>query len=428
MPRRVASVRIIRLLVAAALIAGATACDGARSPAPATGPPAPTNIGTDPGPVTHVDRQAAAGVARSYVDLLAQRNLAEAHALTVTGGARAQRSLLDLETWLTRLKSEDVQVTARNGAGTAYPVRARVTLRARFGPAPGSAWVLVGRWTFALVRQANSWRVIAELERNRVARGGLVNLRIPLVTTGMRGAVITGSPDDKRQARAILRVLDSAAPSLGRSFGHSRSVDHPIVLLASTQPAARLLCDCWFPEHAVAVSANGIIVVSLASWSAYGAVMRNAIIVHELTHAAMTGVLPGSRRLPWSLLEGAASYEEYRYAARRGVIEPLGELAAAYRRGYPTELRWRSTRPQWGLTRSSAIQLAYGDALAVVYTTVTRHGGIPSVLRLAHSFQLQSPRHGTFTEAQLENAFETALGTSFAQIADEAHAWVLARG
>jgi len=377
--------------------------------------------------VTARDRGQAAAVARAYIDLLTQHRLSAARALTAAGGPAARRSLLDLETWLTGLQSEEHRVVARSASTGAYPVRTRVTLDVRVGRPPGSPWLRVGRWTFASVNRAGSWRVIGELRGGRVAVGGLINLRIPVSVTGRRGTALTGSIDDVSRARMIVRVLDAAAPGLARRYGHSRSVDRPAALLASSPEAARLVCDCWFPNSAVAASTNGMIVVDLPSWSAYGRVMRAAIIVHELTHAAMTGALTPHHLLPRSLQEGAASYEEYRYAARHGVLEPLGALAAAYQAGYPSERRWRSTQPRWGLTNLAEIRLAYGDALAIVHVVATQHGGVAAVLRLAAAFDRGGRTHGPFTSSELDRAFVRATGTSFTQIAQEASAWVASR-
>lgn len=413
---------VVALTAAAALTA---ACNGHAKVASST--VSPGRGGTGFAPVTARDRGQAAAGARTYVDLLTSHRLSEARVLTAAGTPAARRSLLDLETWLTSLPSEDHRVIARSVDDSAYPVRTRVALDVRVGPPRGSPWLRVGRWTFASVDRAGSWRVIRELDGGRVAVGGLINFRIPVSVTGHRGTVVTGSLDDKPDARMIVRVLDAAAPGLARRYGHSRAVDRPVVLLASSPDAARLVCDCWFPKSAVAVSTDGLIVVSLASWSAYGRVMRAAIIVHELAHSAMTGALKPRHLLPTSLEEGVASFEEYRYAARHGLMEPLGDLAAAYRAGYPSERRWRSTLPRWGLTNLGQIRLAYADALAIVHAVATQHGGVAAVMRLAAAFDRLDRTHGPFTPSELESAFQSATGASFERIAQEASAWVAAR-
>jgi hypothetical protein len=128
------------------------------------------------------------------------------------------------------------------------------------------------------------------------------------------------------------------------------------------------------------------------------------------------------RGAPTSLIEGIARYEECKAIDAQGFTCPLDDLADAYRDGFPAMERWRSLS-RWGLSDPGDIDLAYMDGMAMTASIVENHGGTQAVRRLAAEYRRAAPL-GYPTPAQVRAAFRRALGVSFAQIVDEAHALV----
>jgi hypothetical protein len=121
---------------------------------------------------------------------------------------------------------------------------------------------------------------------------------------------------------------------------------------------------------------------------------------------------------PTSLRVGVALYEQNRYLNGKGYVLPLDRIAAAYP-AYPTLKRWTNRQSLWGLSGSPQ-ELASQDALAMVHTILTRHGGAPALRRLGKAFAHSG---SDLTIAEVQRAFRRALGTSFAAVAGEAHAY-----
>jgi hypothetical protein len=93
-----------------------------------------------------------------------------------------------------------------------------------------------------------------------------------------------------------------------------------------------------------------------------------------------------------------------------------------YHHRFPSMKVWRTRVTDWGLPSVDAIQVCYEDALVMTQVIMDEHGGVPALARLGASFR----RYGgpiRFTKAQVNHAFERALGVPFARVVAEAHAY-----
>jgi hypothetical protein len=116
-------------------------------------------------------------------------------------------------------------------------------------------------------------------------------------------------------------------------------------------------------------------------------------------------------------------YEESRYLEEHGSGFSLEEVAAYYyHHAFPSIRIWELRTSDWGLPSRRSINVAYEDALAMTHVIMDEHGGVLALARLGAAFR----RYGgppTFTAAQVDHAFRSALGVPFAQVVAEVHAY-----
>jgi hypothetical protein len=144
------------------------------------------------------------------------------------------------------------------------------------------------------------------------------------------------------------------------------------------------------------------------------------MVVHELTHVVTRPMLAGA---PHSLLEGIATYEENRYLALDDETMPLDQLDAYYlHNAFPSLRIWERRESDWGLPNVRSIGVCYLDALAMTNVILQQNGGVPALRRLGAAFRAEHARRD-FTAAQVEGAFQRALGVSFARVVAETHAY-----
>jgi hypothetical protein len=197
-----------------------------------------------------------------------------------------------------------------------------------------------------------------------------------------------------------------------------------VLFLVASKSQLNRLCLCSPTENPLGLEWSGLVFVVMSEWRGAQEIQQRSVVVHELTHAGMRGLLGHEYEYSTSLSEGIAQYEEQLYDSRDGYYLDLTDLAAAYREGYDSGARWRSTDEMWGV-HGSAVGLAYDDAFAITRILIQRHGGFAAFRKVMRGFLEAHVTSGLFTKAQLDRIFRRATGRSFTQISDETHAWVM---
>jgi hypothetical protein len=339
--------------------------------------------------------------------------------------AADRRSLASLQRWLGAIPAHDV-----DGIAVSLGVRGRrsasvlVTMHGRLGRGAGNAPVSFGRRRMLLRRGPGGWRVVAD-ESGRpgsgVAVDGLSAIRSARYVPGANALVVNAagaSPAD------VARVQAGAAafPGLVARYSPPRFDRTPVVFLLHDWAQAEAITGITFPHEAVGAEYRGLVFLDEPAWSGADEVGGQGVVVHELTHVASAGFVRGT---PLSLVEGLATYEEQEYDRREGAPRSRVLLAAAYRSGYPTTVRWGwAIHNEWQLHASDAIRLAYEDGAAVVGAVVSTHG-VAGLRRLAAEFR--SEGGGWFSPRRLRRVFRRALGEPLAAVIARAHAQTFAR-
>jgi hypothetical protein len=323
-----------------------------------------------------------------------------------------------------RLAGVRVHLTTLDSARRTETVLA--TLSARLGRHAGTTWVDLGQRALVLRRSGARVRIAAD-----ISRGGKYSLFQDGVagmpphsrfTTGRRVVVVSAPGVPLADAAEVVAVADRALPGLVARYALPGSAAlPPVIFITASWAGASRVAGVPMPHEAVGAEYQGLVYLKTSAWAGAPATQRDAVLVHELTHVASAGLVAGC---PLSLVEGVARYEEQQYVMAAGVAWPFRYLAAAYERGYPSLARWRWTFGDWMLRRAAPTWLAYEDGAAIV-RGVLRDGGDAGLRRLAAAFRRDGVA-GRFTPAQVDRAFRTGVGRSFAAVAAQARAQTIA--
>jgi hypothetical protein len=369
----------------------------------------------------------------TYLKALALHREADAQPVVQAAGSYAnQLTLNNLRTWFAALPLGDVKMTAKP---VAVPdpdsVGVRVSISARFSPAPLSTWVALGDRVMLAHYDNGAWRVAADISQRRAVHTRAYGLRlfnVPTVLTGKHSTVIYEAVEANQDATQILSDADEVVPQLTGLFGRDRAAAHPIIYVISSRKQGEQLSGVQIvrkelPEGFVV---NGVAYIEWPVWDPGNVLERDGTIAHELTHVASSAFLG---RSPHSLLEGLAMYEEDRYLRTIGVHIPLSAISQVYAHGsFPSVMIWRTRVTDWGLRNPGAVNLCYEDGQAMTAVIMERHGGAAGLGRLARAFNAMHPSHkgALYSEAQVRDAFQRGLGVSFDQVVAEAHAYAAA--
>ena len=338
--------------------------------------------------------------------------------------AADRRSLRTLQRWLGSIPAHDVDgIAVALSSGSSRSASVLVSMHGRLGRGPGNAPVSFGRHRMLLRRDAAGWRVAAD-ESSRpgsgVAPDGLSSISHAQYVPGPNALVVNaaGAP-----AADVERAQLGAAtfPSLISRYGPPGFDRTPVIFLLRDWSQAEAITGITFPHEAVGAEYRGLVFLDDRSWDQADEIGAQGVVVHELTHVASARFVRGT---PLSLIEGLATYEEQGYDRRAGAPRSSEKLAAAYRSGYPTAVRWGwAIHNGWQLHAPEAVRLAYEDGAAVVAAVVSRHG-VEGLRRLAAEFRREGG--GWFSPQRLQRVFRRALGEPLRAVVARAHARTLA--
>jgi len=356
-------------------------------------------------------RQAAAATAAAYLRAAASHRPTTSFAQP--GNAAACTALHTLAAWLGRVPVRHLHVSAVPvGAAGAHGIAVLATLHARLGHAPGTVSVSLGQRVLAVAGGAHP-RVTNDLSAARGAsQDGLAAIPDATYLVGRSGVVVSaGTPaSDGRLAR---RVMDGVYPRLARSFGGTR-LPAPLIVIVPQWQIAEDVIGTQVPRYDAGIEYNGIVALLESQWCC-GPVQREGIVVHELTHAAASGLVGGPR----SMVEGVARYEEENWDAAHGAPLDLSSLAAAYRHGWSSATSWQSGLDLWYDVSGDQLDLRYLDGAAIVRQVIA-HSGLAGLRRLAKALDAYPSPY--YPVGKLDRAFRRATGETFAQAAARAHA------
>jgi hypothetical protein len=412
------------LLVAlslAALAAAGSGCLSSGGPPPVRPPHC-----TPPAAGAQAPAQADAGpIAIDYLRALGGHRYDQAQTYAHACTAAEQHSLDRLWLWLDSMPSQAIKVADPKITSVKDGVTVRATLFARFGPAPYSAWVTLGPRTLRLTQAKRTWRVRADVSvvhRSDLAAYGVSWLHHPYFINGQRVTVVYAKPSDVEAAQQILDTAESVVPGLAARYGGGKAGLRPIIFLVDQKRQAERLAhvDLGKVRTPAGFQYSSFAYVDLPEWENLPEVDQDSMVAHELTHVVTRPMLDGA---PHSLLEGIAMYEESAYLSEHGSGMSIDDVAAYYyHHNFPSMKIWRLRVTDWGLGNVDAIQVCYEDALVMTHVIMDEYGGVPALARLGAAFR----RYGgpmRFTKAQVNHAFEHALGVPFARVVAEAHAY-----
>ena len=211
-------------------------------------------------------------------------------------------------------------------------------------------------------------------------------------------------------------------PPLAARYGGGEAGLRPVIFLVDNRSQGERLAhvDLGKVRTPAGFQYSSFAYIDLPAWRALPDIEQESMVAHELTHVVTRPMLAGS---PHSLIEGIAMYEEDRYLGASGETMFLDSIDAYYvRNAFPTLRLWERRESDWGLGNVRAINLAYLDALSMTHAIMTQDGGVMALRRLGAAFRAQHAR-ADFTAAQVERAFQSALGVSFQQVEAQAHAY-----
>jgi hypothetical protein len=381
---------------------------------------------TPPAAGAQAPAEADAGpIAIDYLKALADHRYDHAQDYAHACTAAQQHSLDQLWLWLDSMPTQAIKVADPHIATVKDGVTVEATLYAKFGPKPYSAWVPLGPKTLRLTQARSSWRVRADVSvvhRSDLAAYGVSWLHHPYFINGQRVTVVYAKPADVTAAQQILDTAESVIPGLVARYGRGKPGLRPVIFLVDQKAQGEQLAhvDLGKVRTPAGFQYSSFAYVDVPAWRALPEVGQNSMIAHELTHVVTRPMLDLA---PHSLLEGIAMYEESGYLAEHGSGFSLEDVAAYYyHQAFPSMRIWEQRRFDWGLPNTGSINVAYEDALAMTHVIMDEHGGVPALARLGATFR----RYGgplTFTAAQVDHAFQAALGVPFARVVAEAHAY-----
>jgi hypothetical protein len=300
------------------------------------------------------------------------------------------------------------------------------TATARLGRPPGTAPVDLGQRVLVLRRVGGRVRVIRDVSRSAgiaLSRDGAAAMPPRSRFVIGRRVVVCEAPGlPAADATEVVGVADQTLRGLiDRYRLRGVRTPPPVIFLTRSWGQAQRVAGAPMPEDAVGAEYQGLVYVDVPAWARSAPAYRDALIVHELTHVASARLVAGG---PLSLIEGVARYEEQNYALAAGAGWPYRYLAAAYERGYPSLERWEWTFGHWMVRRPLPTWLAYEDGAAIV-RAVVRDGGDAALRRLGAAFRRDRVA-GRFTARQVDRAFRSAVGRSFATVVAQARAETIA--
>ena len=300
------------------------------------------------------------------------------------------------------------------------------TASARMGRRSGTTWVDLGQRALVLRSRAGRVQVVADLTssgRFSLLQDGAAGMPPHSRFTAGRRVVVVSAPDvPAADAAEVVTVANRELPGLIARYRLPGSVvPPPVIFLTDSWASAARVSGVPMPHEAIGAEYQGLVYLRMSAWSQTPAVQRDAVVVHELTHAASAAMVAGC---PLSLVEGVARYEEQQYSIATGAGWPFRYMAAAYRRGYPSMARWRWTFGHWMLRRAVPTWFAYEDGAAIV-RAVLHDGGGAGLHRLAAAFRRDGVA-GRFSPTQVDRAFRAGVGRSFSAVAAQARAETIA--
>jgi hypothetical protein len=371
----------------------------------------------------HAARPAAIG----YITALGHNNASAAQQF-VGASAYTQLSTLDtLRTWFSEIPVKQLRVTSvpvkvkdRSAVGV------KVVMSARLGPAPLTTWIKLGSRVLLVQDQRAGWRVIGDITRRYTLHQKIYGLSIiatPHFLSSPRLSVVYGPDDAEQAARVILESGHAVVKMLHAKYGGGEASDHPLIYLVSGLEQGERLAGVKIgrKETPAGWTVQQVAYIDYPIWLGYPPVDQDSTIAHELTHVATEGKLEGA---PHSLLEGVAMYEEERYLHTLGYSRSFALIHSAYEQGFPSALVWGLRYNDWGLSSADAIEECYEDGEAMTAVILERYGGVPALYRLAQDYRAY--HRIRYTQAQVDEAFQQALGVPFSTVVAQAQAYAAA--
>lgn len=414
--------RRLRWLPIMALICALSGCGGGAASQPAAC--APRTGGTS--------LAAARALLNAYVRDIAAHRYDAAEAKIEPCNEAQFGALHRLWKFMAGIPTGDVQVRTHMTPGSPWPgsARGRVTIYVRFGATPFTSWITAATRTFRVDSRPGGWRLTSDVtakQRGKLSAYGFASYRRPIALSGRRATVVYSAGSDERDARLILRIADSVVGQLWERFGGGRAARRPILFLVQNKQQGERLAHVNLGKvrTPAGFQYSSYAYVDLPEWETYPPASKRSLVVHELTHVASRAWVDHA---PHSLAEGVAMYEEDRWRREHhlGAVPLLG-LGRLYRAGFPSTAIWSRRETDWGLRNLAAIQYSYLDAMTMVQQIVAHHGGVPALRRLGQAFARRAHGRRDFTTADLNQAFEAALGVSFSTVVAEAHTAAVAR-
>ncbi|HET6847572.1 MAG TPA: hypothetical protein VFH74_01865 [Gaiellales bacterium] len=341
-----------------------------------------------------------------------------------------QQTLTGLTTWFGRLPIGAVRMKAHPvRVPDADAVGVRVSIEARFSPRPLSTWIKLGDRVMLAHWFAGGWKVEADISGRpsmHLRDYGLGLFDEPTVLTGDHTTVIYEASEARDDATQILSDADEVVPRLTALFGRDRSAAHPVIFIVDSKDQGEALSGARLGRAEVPQGfvLNGVCYIDWPEWEPGNVIERDGTIAHELTHVASWGLLG---RAPHSLMEGLAMVEEDRFLRGLGYHIPLGDIASAYARGFPSISFWRTRITDWSQTNPAVVNLGYEDGQAMT-AVILQHFGAGGVARLARAYTAMHASHHDliYSEDQVREAFQRGLGVSFDQVVAWARAYAAA--
>jgi hypothetical protein len=406
-------------LAAVALIAG---CGGhaRRHPTPTPSPRASEQGARPPSPAGEVE----ALLARRARAL--QAGDAAALAATSVGRQRARDRRAARRAGALRLR--DVNVTADPVAGRA----GRLTEHLTYGLA-GAAGTFGATRDIRAVRTAAGWRIASERPQGgrdrapwdvtafRRVRTRHFLLLVPpgVPAAGLAAALETG----RRQVAAALpgvRVPDHLAVLVAASADQARALTRRIQGIESLAAVAEAIVRVRGPAERVSQVAGQRLIVIWPEFAAQGAVDRQRVVTHELTHAALAARTSG--RTPSWLVEGVALFaSDDRRAGETGRLLAGAQPAGGGREAAlgASSLTALARPTAIGRLTGIAQAAAYGYASAAAFAIAQRFGR-EGLMRLYDAFNDPALRGPHLQARAIRKALHEPEARLAAQIRDYA--------
>jgi hypothetical protein len=364
-------------------------------------------------------------IAVNYVKALARGDRSGAQIDVGNSGYRELSSLTRLETWFSLIPAKKLRVTATPQAvSDPSAVGVRLVMSARLGPAPLTTWVPLGERVLLVQDQQVGWRVLADVTTRAKMHAHVYGLSLmvqPHFLTNKHLTVIYGPDQAQLPARTIFGTGSSVVKMLHNKYGGGVAGRHMVMYLVEGLSQGEKLTGVKIgrKETPAGWQYKDFAYIDYPAWEDDEVIEQNSTVAHELTHVASHTMLRGA---PHSLIEGVAMYEEERFLNHLGFQRRFDLINAYYQAGsFPSAQIWGVQWADWGLKNATAVEACYQDGEAMSAVIIEQHGGVPALARLAKAFR--SFHHIRYSAAQVDAAFQHALGVSFDTVVGEAHAY-----